>query len=49
MGEGRQSCCFFNKFPGERGSVMCIVVMQQSILLLPKFWAKSLYIFTQLL
>jgi hypothetical protein len=36
------------KFPGEKGSVRrCIVAMQQSLLLLPKFGEKSWHVFTQ--
>jgi hypothetical protein len=36
------------KFPGEKGSlIQCIVVMQQPILLLPKFGVKSSHIFIQ--
>jgi hypothetical protein len=39
---------FGQKFPGEKGSVRrCVVVMQQPIFLLPKFGAKSSYVFTQ--
>jgi hypothetical protein len=48
--EGRQSCCFGKKFPGEKGSVrQCGVVMQQPILLSPKFGEKSSHILMQLL
>jgi hypothetical protein len=37
------------KFPSEKESVRwCVVVMQQPVLLSPKFWAKSSHIFTQL-
>jgi hypothetical protein len=37
---------FGQKFPGEKASArMCFVVMQQPVLLLPKFRAKSSYIF----
>jgi hypothetical protein len=40
---------FGQKFPGEKGSKRrCVVVMQQPVLLLPKFWAKSSHIFKQL-
>jgi hypothetical protein len=35
------------KFPGEKGSVLRCVVMQQPDLLSPKFGAKSSHIFTQ--
>jgi hypothetical protein len=39
---------FGQKFPGEKGSVRrCVVVMQQSVLLSPKFGPKSWHIFTQ--
>jgi hypothetical protein len=44
---GRQSCCFSQKFPGEKGSVRrCVVVMQQPVLLSPKFGSKFSHIFT---
>jgi hypothetical protein len=40
---------FGQKFPGEKGSVIqCIVMMQQSVPLLPEFSAKSSHIFMQL-
>jgi hypothetical protein len=36
------------KFPGKKGSArQCIAVMQQPVLLLQKFGAKSLHIFMQ--
>jgi hypothetical protein len=36
------------KFPGQKGSVKwCAVMMQQPVLLSPKFWAESLHIFMQ--
>jgi hypothetical protein len=39
---------FGKKFPGEKGSVKrCVVVIQQQVLLSPKFGAKSSHIFTQ--
>jgi hypothetical protein len=39
---------FRQKFPGEKGSVRrCIVVMQQPVVLSPKFGVKSSHIFTQ--
>jgi hypothetical protein len=39
---------FGQKFSGEKGSVRwCVVVMQQSVLLSPKFGAKSSHIFPQ--
>jgi hypothetical protein len=39
---------FGEKFPGEKGSVRrCVVMMQQPVLLLPKFGAKSSHIFMQ--
>jgi hypothetical protein len=45
---GDDSHVFIQKFPGEKGSVRgCVVVMQQPVLLLPKFGAKSSHIFTQ--
>jgi hypothetical protein len=38
---------FGQKFPGEEGSVRrCVDVMQQSVLLSPKFGAKSSHILT---
>jgi hypothetical protein len=40
---------FGKKFPGEKGSGrLCIVMMQQPVLLLPKFWVKSSHILMQL-
>jgi hypothetical protein len=39
---------FGTKFPGEKGSVRQCAVKQQPVLLLPKFRAKSLLIFTHL-
>jgi hypothetical protein len=46
---GEDSCVVFGqKFPGEKGSVRrFIVVMQQQVILSPKFGAKSWHIFTQ--
>jgi hypothetical protein len=39
---------FSQKFPDEKGSVrQCVVMMQQLVLLSPKFGANSLHIFTQ--
>jgi hypothetical protein len=39
---------FRQKSPGGKGSVRrCVVVMQQPVLLSPKFGAKSSHIFTQ--
>jgi hypothetical protein len=39
---------FGQNFPGEKGNVrQCIVLMQQTVLLLPNFGAKSSYIFMQ--
>jgi hypothetical protein len=39
---------FGQKFLGEKGSVKwCVVVMQQPVILLPMFDAKSSHIFTQ--
>jgi hypothetical protein len=39
---------FGQKFPGEKGSEKrCVVMMQQPVLLSPKFRAKSLHIFMQ--
>jgi hypothetical protein len=39
---------FGQNFPTERGSVRwCVVVMQQPVLLSPKFGAKSPHIFAQ--
>jgi hypothetical protein len=45
--EGDDSRVVFDKkFPGEKGSMRwCIVVMQQPVLLLPKFMAKPTHIF----
>jgi hypothetical protein len=41
---------FGQKFPGEKGSLRrCVVMMQQPLLLLQRFGAKSSHIFTQLL
>jgi hypothetical protein len=41
---------FGNKFPGEKESVKwCVVVMQQVVVSLSKFRAKSLHVFMQLL
>jgi hypothetical protein len=40
---------FGKKFPGENGSVrLCVVMMQQPVLPLPKFGAKSSHIFTDM-
>jgi hypothetical protein len=48
VGGGWQSCCFGQKFPGEKGSVrMCVVIIQQPVPLLPKFRTKTSHIFTQ--
>jgi hypothetical protein len=46
---GDNSHVVFGKtFPGGKGSVRrCVVVMQQPIVLSPKFGAKSSHIFTQ--
>jgi hypothetical protein len=39
---------FGHKFPGEKGNVRgCVAVIQQPVLLLPKFRAKSSHIFKQ--
>jgi hypothetical protein len=39
---------FGQKFPDEKGSVqLCIVMMQQPVLLSPKFEVKPLHIFKQ--
>jgi hypothetical protein len=41
---------FGKEFPGEKGSARwCIVVMQQPVLLSPKFVMKASHIFLQLL
>jgi hypothetical protein len=41
---------FGQKFPGEKGTVRrCVIVMQQPVLLSPKFGAKPSHIFVQLL
>jgi hypothetical protein len=49
VGGGWQSYCFWSKIPSERGSVReYVVVMQQPVLLSPKFGTKSLHIFTRL-
>jgi hypothetical protein len=48
VGGGRQSRCFSSKFPGEKGSVKeCVVVMQQPVILSPKFGAKFSHTFRQ--
>jgi hypothetical protein len=45
VGGGQQSCWFCQKFPDEKGSVRrCVVVMQQPVLLSPKFASKSSHI-----
>jgi hypothetical protein len=46
---GEDSCVVFGKkFPGEKGSMRWfIVVMQQQVIMSPKFGAKSWHIFTQ--
>jgi hypothetical protein len=46
---GGSHVVFGKKFPGEKGIVkQCVVVMQQPVILLSKFGAKSSHIFTQL-
>jgi hypothetical protein len=49
VGGGWESCCFRGKkIPGEKGSVrQCSVMMQQTVLLSPKFGSKSSHIITQ--
>jgi hypothetical protein len=48
VGGGDSHAVFGKKFPGKKGSVRrCIVVMQQPVLLSPKFGAKSSHIFMQ--
>jgi hypothetical protein len=48
VGEDESHVVFGQMFPGEKESVRrCVAMLQQPILLLPKFWAKSSYIFTQ--
>jgi hypothetical protein len=45
---GDSHVVFGQKFPGENGSVRwCVVIMQQPVLLSPKFEAKSSHILTQ--
>jgi hypothetical protein len=45
VGGRRQSCYFGQKLSGEKGIVRrCFVVMEQSVLLSPKFEAKSSHI-----
>jgi hypothetical protein len=46
--EKQRKVVFGQKFPGEKGSVrQCVVMMQQPVLLSPKFEAKSSHIFMQ--
>jgi hypothetical protein len=48
VAEGDSHVVFGQTFPGGKGSVrQCIVMMQQPVLLSPKFEAKSSHIFTQ--
>jgi hypothetical protein len=48
MGGNGSHFLFGQRFRGEKGSAkLCVVMMQQPVLLLPKLGAKSSHIFTQ--